>query len=47
MAGRAGLLALIVGQRKDKPQTAKHREQAFDGFCNFDDAKANGERDWL
>ena len=29
-----------------KQKTAKHRGQAFDGFLNFDDAKANGERDW-
>ena len=29
-----------------KPKTAKHRGQAFDGFFNSDDAKANGERDW-
>ena len=46
MAGRAGLLAPIVGRRKDKLKTAKHRGQAVDGFLNFDDAKANGERDW-
>ena len=46
MAGRAGLLAPIVGQAKDKPKTAKHRGQAFNGFCNFDDAKANRKRDW-
>ncbi len=46
MAGRAGLLAPIVGKRKGKPKTAKHRRQEFDGFRNFDDAKANGDRDW-
>jgi hypothetical protein len=46
MAGRAGLLALIVRWRKDELKTAKHRGQAVDGFRNFDDAKANGERDW-
>jgi hypothetical protein len=46
MAGRAVLLAPIVGQQKDKPEAAKHRGQAFDGLRNFDDAKANGERDW-
>jgi len=34
------------GKRKDKLKTVKHRGQAFDGFRNFDDAKANGERDW-
>ena len=34
------------GQSKDKLKTAKHRGQAVDGFRNFDDAKANGERDW-
>ena len=44
MAGRAGLLAPIVGSEK-KPKTAKYRGQAFDGFLNFDDAKANGKRD--
>ena len=33
-------------QRKDKFKTAKHRGRAVDGFRNFDDAKANGERDW-
>ena len=31
---------------KDKLRTVKHRGQAVDGFRNFDDAKANGERDW-
>jgi hypothetical protein len=46
MAGRDGLLEPIMGQSKDKPRTAKHRGQGFDGFRNFDDAKANGERDW-
>ena len=46
MAGRAGLLAPIVRLYKDKHETAKHRGQAFDGFRNSDDAKANGERDW-
>jgi hypothetical protein len=34
------------GTAKRQPKTAKHRGQAFDGFRNFDDAKANGERDW-
>ena len=34
------------GAAKDKLKTAKHRGQAVDGFRNFDDAKANGERDW-
>ena len=29
-----------------KPKAVKHRGQAFDGFLNFDDAKANGKRDW-
>ena len=46
MAGRAGLLAPIVGGRKDRLKTAKLRGQAVDGFRNFDDAKVNGERDW-
>ena len=46
MAGRAGLLAPIVGLQKEEPKTAKHREQAFDGLRNFDDAKANGDQDW-
>ena len=46
MAGRAGLLAPIVGRQKDKLKTANHRRQEVDGFRNFDDAKANGERDW-
>ncbi len=46
MAGRTGLLSLIIAQRTDKLKTAKHRGQAFGGFCNFDDAKANRERDW-
>ena len=46
MAGRAGLLAPIVGLRIAKTKTAKQREQAFNGFRNFDDAKANGDRDW-
>ena len=44
MAGRAGLLAPILGNGY-KPKTAKHGGQALDGFRNFDDAKANGERD--
>ena len=46
MAGRAGLLAPIVGQLKDKLKTAKRKGQAFDGLRNFDDATANGLRDW-
>ena len=33
-------------KRTDKPKTAKQRGQAFNGFRNFDDAKANGDRDW-
>ena len=44
MAGRAGLLAPIVDLRTAK--ITKQREQAFNGFRNFDDAKANGDRDW-
>ena len=43
MAGRAGLLAPIVGWWTDKPKTAKQKGQAFNGFRNFDDAKANGD----
>ena len=35
-----------IGKRTDKPNTAKQRGQAFNGFRNFDDAKANGDRDW-
>ena len=31
------------GERTDKPKTAKQRGQAFNGFRNFDDAKANGD----
>ena len=34
------------GKRTDKPKTAKQRGQAFNGFRNFDDAKANGDRGW-
>ena len=32
--------------KNNKPKTTKHKGQAVDGFRNFDDAKANGERDW-
>ena len=34
------------GSLDDKSKTAKHRRQAFNGFRNFDDAKANRDRDW-
>ena len=46
MSGRAGLLAPIVGWRKDKPKTAKYKGQTFNGFRDFDVAKANRDRDW-
>ena len=32
---------------KHKPETATHRRPVFNGSRNFDDVKANSERDWL